>query len=666
MAFSAAMTVFWCLLGVGMAVLLMSLLCHRFVKVTMTVWVFALGAVLLYPWVQAVFASLGPVKQALLAAYHTLRLFILDGDYQAFLQSLPAQGVPESYPSAMLAVYFAAPITTVTMIASCFENVTAWLRLHTVSRLTGLSIFSELNPKSLALARSIRDAHPLRTVVFYDVYRNDTEQQTELLEEARKLGTLCFRKDILHMKLRLFAGVKEYFILGANESENISQAMQLAEEKHTRRNVHIYVWAHGPESTCIFDSLNLYEGEKGVRAVTDPKGFKLRRVDDMERFTWKTLREAKLFDPQTCVADGQDKRLSILIVGMGDYGISFLKTALWMYQRDDVQLEITAVDSRTGIREKILHQCPELETMNDRHVPGESRYSIRFLENTDIFSHSFDRMVLEDLTEMAQRLRRTTAVFVTLGDDDTNIRASMELRQLFDRVSFARELEKAKQANGSGAQVGAAMKKSAGKQAVPMICSPVYDIRKTQNVTGKGLRTYGDTPYNIRFLGSFSQQYSYETVTRETLEKQALAYHLQWVSKETDLPENIIAYGQYEYCRRSSMAQAIHKEMLLEAIPDPCTGTAKTYSADEQKVNRQHPGVVPLKQEQTCKCSVCVRRRQTEHMRWNAYMRTEGYCAPPADRAYKIKLHRAKYHCDLVTYDKLDELTQLKDSSLVK
>ena len=64
-------------------------------------------------------------------------------------------------------------------------------------------IFPELNEKSLALATDIKQSHRTAKIVFADVFENNDEVTYELIERARELGAICFKKDILAVNFKL-------------------------------------------------------------------------------------------------------------------------------------------------------------------------------------------------------------------------------------------------------------------------------------------------------------------------------------------------------------------------------------------------------------------------------------------------------------------------------
>ena len=56
-----------------------------------------------------------------------------------------------------------------------------------------------------------------------------------------------------------------------------------------------------------------------------------------------------------------------------------------------------------------------------------------------------------------------------------------------------------------------------------------------------------------------------------------------------------------------------------------------------------------------CLCEHCAEASVTEHMRWNVYMRTQGYRYSPK------RNDRAKLHNDLISWHDLPELEKYKD-----
>lgn len=109
-------------------------------------------------------------------------------------------------------LYIAAPVTggaiIFEIIASIFPRIKLFFASFTFWR--EILYFSELNEESLALAKNIKKqaksdcamfCRPI--IVFTDVYtKDDEEQSVERLLNAKGMGAVCIRDDILHIGLR--------------------------------------------------------------------------------------------------------------------------------------------------------------------------------------------------------------------------------------------------------------------------------------------------------------------------------------------------------------------------------------------------------------------------------------------------------------------------------
>ena len=217
----------------------------------------------------------------------------------------------------------------------------------------------------------------------------------------------------------------------------------------------------------------------------------------------------------------------------------------------------------------------------------------------------------------------------------------------------------------------------------------------------KGLVNYKDQQYQIQFIGSMSSLYSYSLLEKQQhWERMAILRHIDWMRaahlvkisfenqldstfhnalirlyqeraelvdgekaktqdasfyeemireriaydplyKDGDheelnmdeLKKQLQSYYQYEYYRESSVATYLHKKYIVPAF---------LYTEEKDH-------------SFTCICESCIKRRITEHMRWNAYMRSIGYCYG-AERC-----DRGKTHSDLVPWQELEPKEWFKD-----
>ena len=115
-----------------------------------------------------------------------------------------------------------------------------------------------LNSRSVALAKSIRAKDRKAHLVFTDVYEQNDEPDYELLLEARDLRALCMKKDISHVDLLERKGKVELFLIGGDESENVSQAVKITtelEKLNKKKDVKIFVFSRKQSGAYIIDSV---------------------------------------------------------------------------------------------------------------------------------------------------------------------------------------------------------------------------------------------------------------------------------------------------------------------------------------------------------------------------------------------------------------------------
>lgn len=161
----------------------------------------------------------------------------------------------------------------------------------------------------------------------------------------------------------------------------------------------------------------------------------------------------------------------------------------------------------------------------------------------------------------------------------------------------------------------------------PYILAVVQDPFKTVALTS--VTDYRGTPYDLHFLGARDMLYSESNILHSRLEAEALTRHLKWGDEDV--------FWRYEFNYRSSIASVIHHRLKLRlGVPGADKPPAERTEEEKQLL------------------------RVIEHRRWNAYMRTEGYCysgsTDPASRNDLGKLHNC-----LVPFDELSEKEKAKD-----
>ncbi len=541
------------------------------------------------------------LKSILLSIHNTMRLFVIDGDFDIIKNTITSTNVGSEL-AAIYSIYggflfVIAPVLTAGFVLSFFKNATASVKYFFYPK-SDIYIMSELNERSIALAEDILtnpDIKGKKLVLFADVFEKEEEENFELVEQAKRLGAICFKKDITEIGLRplIFNIDRKFFFVGDDEDENVKQSLILIarcrnKKCYNSKRTHFYVLSNSVESEVLLNS-------------TDNGKMKVRRVRQARNLALDTVRKYSIFN--TNIIKDDKKFINIVIVGLGGYGLELLKTVCWCGQMDGYTLNIHVFDEGEGLERRIKSVVPELVEYNHNDIEGEPYYDIYFHDNINVRDQAF----LEKLSE----IHDISLAYVTLGDDELNIETAMRMRMQFGRdlIEFDRN--------------------------IPPILAVVYSSIKNATIkSNDGLYSVQGENYDITFIGSMKDRYSLNSIEQSDLEVDGLMVHLYWSLNEPEDKVQVAkdSYEKYEYNRRSSIAQALHIHF------------------------REKLGCLYLDD--------IDRGSLLEHKRWNAYMRAEGYIRDPLpliDKADKAHNDISKTHKNLVPYNELSESEKRKD-----
>ncbi len=440
----------------------------------------------------------------LLTLFNSVKIFASGCEFNVIKDAM--QFCPDClkiyYQSWAATLYVIAPVFTFSFVLSLFKNISAYFK-YFCSYSKDAYIFSELNEKSLALASDIKKNNNNAVVVFTDVFLENKESLYELTEKAINLGAICFKKDILLVDFSRHSVNRSvsFFTIGYNETENLNQTLKLIENYKNRKNTHIYVFSTKTGSELLLTAVD--------------KGFvRVRRINEVQSLVNRVLYEKGnvLFESAGDISDGK-KKISAVVVGMGNHGTEMVKGLSWFGQMNGYELEINAFDKDPLAAEKFIALAPELMSpdYNGVNVEGEAKYKINVHPGIDIESTEFIEEIL--------RIRDTSYVFIALGNDDININTAINLRMYFERISIH-----------------------------PVIQAIVYNPQQKKAL--EGIKNYRGQEYNIEFIGDIESSFTEAVIIDSELEDAALKLHMKWGKEEE--------FWTYEYNYRSSVASAIH------------------------------------------------------------------------------------------------------------
>lgn len=526
------------------------------------------------------------IKAFLLSVQNVLRLITLNGDFDNVRDFLSDGTRINGTLASAYSVYaafmiLAAPLLTAGFVLSFFRDASAMLR-YSLRPCRELYVMSELNERSLALAKNILEPKRRgRVIVFADVFEKN-EKDHELIFSARRLGAICVKKDVTDIGLKYARRCKrKIYLIGEDEDENLEQALKLINRhrkgKFDTKDLEFYAFCVSAESEALLDSID--NGNMKVRRVNGNFNLALGEMRNHPIF-YETGKEGTV---KEYVKDAR-----IAIVGMGGYGMELVKMICCLGQMPERTVEVHVFD-RDDAEQKLRTRAPEFMAFNNADIEGEAKYRIVF-HKTDVCGESFP--------EELSNIKGVTGVYVTLGEDESNIETAIRIR--------------------------AALKRKNHADRTP-VYAVVYDHVKADIVKKNGLTNMEGEKYEIEFIGSLRECYSKENIEQEYLEKIALELHLAWSEKD-NVDNDKEKFDRFEYYRRSSFVQAVYRDWREKLINE--TGR------QDREYNRM--------------------LRDYEHRRWNTYMRGEGYVRGAKD-------HIAKTHPMLVPYGDLPESQEIKD-----
>ncbi|MBR1747381.1 MAG: hypothetical protein IJ735_04135 [Clostridia bacterium] len=607
-------------------------------------------------------AGSSAIQAIAISIQKVFRIFSLDEDFSDVLRITAQQTAWVSAYRLYLSLLFvsAAGMTVSGVVLVFFKEFASSVRFHLKKGLCRQEayVFSELNEKSLQLAKDVVDLERIRkeaeewsirdgvdeyirrrfvpkkkVVVFCDVFEKNEETEYELIAEAKSIGAICTKRDVTQIWLP--SGRTKVFLIGEDQKENLEQALVLFNRKKKdvfrkrRRLIPRKMRAELPRvgnrerkwievvdnwrELYVFNSSKM--GEAVIESVVNDtkiadSGWSLiRRVDEnanLCRITFLSEKSslAGFFRDKKKSSDGK-KRVSTVIVGLGSYGAELAKTICWLGMLPDYEIKVTVFEKDEQRIEAFRRSAPAL--FKPSYGPAQILPYILDLVPCDVKSPEFE--------DELNKIGPVTDVFVTLGDDADNVAIALEMRKHFRKIQ-------------STANIYA------------VVFNRMKQFPEDIKITYKNKGSVVSESYGVTLIGSMKEVYSVENIEQRSLEIKAKRSHINWTMYDafkagddkyfTDAFRDEAGewFNKNEYSRVSSIARVMHENEMKKL---GYTG----YGMDDMD-----------------------KRAKYEHDRWTVYMYAQGYEFGGPGR----KDHIAKTHYDLIPRDKLDEEEKKKDS----
>lgn len=627
--------------------------------------VFLSSVLILFPMYYYVENIKGRIGQIIfISVQHAIRIFGMDDGYIDLVDLIKvlcaeanlSDGVLNFLKNYVSVLYVLSPIMTFVFALSFFRNLSGYMRFLLPWR-TEAHVFPELNDKSLALAKSIAGDKPLRfynkkCVIFTNVPKSSSKDGVGLSEKAKEIGAICFESNIekINLALSLFVKKKLKFYLTLEDEEKKLKYTSKIIEKYNKlkdsgnknvtheRRVEIYLFSHSEQSDLLVRQI---DGEIKKR-------INIFRIDEIRSLIYYNLYKN---GKEIFLSADEGGKINIAVVGLGKYGTEMAKALTWYCQMPGYSAEIHCFDLSSRAESKFSAICPDVmnEKYNGKDTVGEVKYKVVIHNSTDALTEDFENKIRE--------IKNLSYVFVALGDDEKNLAVANNTL-----TALLRKGEK------------------------PIVDTVIYDDPTSKILNAK---SEGMGAPKIRAIGAFSEFNHKDVLINSELTERGFEVHKKWGNSE----EYLDAFRTSEYNQRSSISRAIHEDLresfgnipysnrkdLLKTIREILISTEgeeqkreKIAKVEDKAVkdlltlvlDKPHTKYKDLSSEEKELLAPIYPLMDAEHKRWNAYLRSEGFCLcenENPDRA-EIKLNKLrKLHHNLRTTEELDLDTLAKD-----
>ncbi len=401
---------------------------------------------------------------------------------------------------------------------SIFKDTAAQLR-YSIGFFKKAHIFSELNEKSICLARDIKKKNPFSRIVFTGVDRVGSNEASEgLVLEAENINAIMTRKSVPDFHIASLAQ-RNIYLIDLEESNNIKNGIELY-KKHKEKNCVINVFSTLESSEPFIDGI-----KKGKAKINLVNRAQIIAYDILMRY------------PMYKAADrcGSDT-MSVLVIGAGTIGMEFAKAAMWCGVMDKYKFKIRILDSvdrESGFRMKYPYFDDELNRVG---VELDYKFGV-----VDVNSSEFNQKL--------EIYGDANYIVVATGDDEQNINVASRVRRFFLKRAIK---------DGKPTEENAKIKLNE-----PFII-PVISNSDYYNILGGS-----DCDGNLCPYGSHSNIYNSEAVNDWPVDALACRIHTLYREHCIRNDYNYIP-GEYEKNsqtdKRSNRANAVHILYKLKGI----------------------------------------------------------------------------------------------------
>ena len=568
----------------------------------------------------------GILYKPLYAAFYVLESAVANVDYSLFSERLGSFSFWRIYT---ILLHLLMPITAFGTILIYFLKIFGWFRYTLFRGSRQIILFSNLTEKTKAYAKRIDTKDKLL------IFCNTEDADKESFDEERSRNMIFTGQSEIQLLKQLQKRNLTIMEMGDDEERNLQKSVEIIQklEKYNgqqvqspvrkflqkylpaqvfehklfkmfsdelsdedKKSISLYTVSSHPEAAVIMDNLM-------KRGTDTPLLYKQTVIDEYKRIAFKLLHDEPLYE----LLDDNTEKLDILIVGFGRMGQEVLKAISWTgcFPNTDTHIHVI---SRNGIKngEQLLSECPELgvdllhehgfETPEDGGVQLNKAAPIYYY-STETKGPEFDKII--------RSLVHCRYIVVSLGDDSASLNCALNIYRLIMRERHL-------------------------KDSSIMLPEIHVRIREDENLKLFSAADTGSAFGAIKQFGSDEDIYGADQISESELEKMAVEAHRIYLEQK-GLKDK--AESSYEYLRQSeknsSQAAGLHALYKLHFIKKVAAERRKESEPfDIEESRKVFETLVPYEERD--------RIANWEHIRWQAYMRTEGFVHAPYEKTKEL------------------------------
>ena len=542
------------------------------------------------------------IYKPLYAAFYVLESAVGNVDYSLFAEALDNISFWRIYT---IFLHLLMPLTAYGVILSYFMKAFGWFQYTLFRGDRNIILFSELTDKSKGYAARISAPDTLL------IFCNTPDGEKERFGDDSSRNMIFTDQTELQVLKQLKKQYLTIMEMGDDEDRNLQKSVEIIRyltdpsskiSEFDLETINIYTVSSQPEAATILDNIM-------GRGTENHLPIRQTVINEYKKTAFKLLHDKPLYN----LVDEKTKSLDIMIVGFGKTGQEVLKAVTWAGCFPGIDTNIHVI-SQHGIENgrKLRMQCPELGVDLGHHSGFQKpRYGEQLNPKAPIYYYSTDINVPE-FEEIIQNLSDCRYIVVSLGDDTATLSTALQIYRVILRERMKND---------------------------PLAEAPEIYVRIRDDENIKLFSTNEDQTVFDNFIrfGSYEDIYSSKQVGQSELDQMAeQANDIYQKEHHPDGKRTDYAYLP-EAQKNANQAVALHVFYKLSA----CKNLSFAKSAENLSDSEKESVVAENKKIFTELVQEDERKNlaQWEHIRWQAYMRTEGYIHNPYEKTEEIFNH---------------------------